>query len=235
MSPTQVRFSFLQGKIPLWLKILYTVFLCVLIPVYWTHYGPVNFLWFCDVALILTLVALWTENRFLASMQLVAIGLPQMIWVADFLTKLLTGISTIGLADYMFDPERTLFLRGLSLFHGWLPFLLLWMVWRLGYDRRAWVGQIVLAWVLLLVCYRFTPPPPAPEDKPNAAVNVNWVFGTGDTQVQQKMDPRLYLGLVMVIFPVCIYLPSHLLLRKVAPQSSQAACSEVPKGEVGQV
>ena len=36
--------------------------MAVLIPVYWYYYGPTNFLYFCDVALILTLVAIWIEK-----------------------------------------------------------------------------------------------------------------------------------------------------------------------------
>ncbi len=44
------------------------------------------------------------------------------------------------MTDYMFKHENSLFLRGLSLFHGWLPFLLVYLVWQLGYDRRALPG-----------------------------------------------------------------------------------------------
>ena len=32
------------------------------------------------------------------------------------------------MTDYMFDADHSLFLRGLSLFHGWLPFLLVYLV-----------------------------------------------------------------------------------------------------------
>jgi len=214
---------FRQAKIPLWLKLLYTLFLCVLVPYYWLTYGPLNFLWFCDVALLVTLAAFWLESGFLASMQLIAIGLPQMLWVADFLARLLAGASIIGLADYMFDERIPLFVRGLSSFHGWLPFLLLWMVWRLGYDRRAWLAQVALAWVLLPVCYLFTPPPPPPADNPNAAVNINWVFGPGKNEPQQWMPGWCYFALEMAFFPLCIYLPSHLMARKWLPQTAQGA------------
>jgi len=31
-------------RIPLWLKVAYTAFVAVLVPVYWYHYTPVNFL-----------------------------------------------------------------------------------------------------------------------------------------------------------------------------------------------
>ena len=51
------------GRIPIALKLAYTAFLAVLVPVYWRNYGPTNFLYFCDVALFLTLVGIWTENR----------------------------------------------------------------------------------------------------------------------------------------------------------------------------
>ena len=42
-------------SIPLAVKILYTLFVCVVLPTYWRHYGPANFLWFSDLALPLFL------------------------------------------------------------------------------------------------------------------------------------------------------------------------------------
>ncbi len=62
-----------RKRIPLLVKILFTLFVAVLVPYYWAFYGPANFLWFCDIALLATVAALWLENRFLASMQLVAV------------------------------------------------------------------------------------------------------------------------------------------------------------------
>lgn len=40
-------------KIPLWLKIVYSAFVAVLVPFYWFTYSPWNFLFFCDIALLL--------------------------------------------------------------------------------------------------------------------------------------------------------------------------------------
>jgi hypothetical protein len=201
------------GKIPLWLKLVYTAFLAVLVPCYWVIYGPINFLFFCDVALFLTLAALWLESPFLASMQAVGIILPQTLWVIDFFVYLFSRHHILGLADYMFDANIPLFNRALSSFHGWLPFLLAWMVWRLGYDRRAWLPQVALGWTLVLVCWFVSPAPPAPEGS-TAPVNVNWVFGPGDQEAQTWMDPRLYLAAEMGVLAV-IYLVSHLLFRVV--------------------
>jgi hypothetical protein len=56
------RDTYSHGCIPLWLKIAYTAFVVVVIPIYWASWTPANFLWFCDVALLLTLPALWLEG-----------------------------------------------------------------------------------------------------------------------------------------------------------------------------
>lgn len=54
-------------EVPLLVKILYTVGVSVVVPVYWYSYGPSNFLWFSDLALLLTVAALWLESPLLAS------------------------------------------------------------------------------------------------------------------------------------------------------------------------
>src|SRR5262249_42233071 len=40
-------------------------FMAVLVPVYLRNSGPTNFLYFCDVALIITLVGIWIESPLL--------------------------------------------------------------------------------------------------------------------------------------------------------------------------
>ena len=190
-------------QVPLWGKALYTLFLCVLVPVYWTHWGPKNFLWFSDIALLVTGAALWLENPMLASMMALAIALPELAWNADFFGRLLTGRQIFGLSGYMFDPRKPLYLRALSLFHIVLPVVLVWMVSRLGYDRRAWALQTVLALIVLPVTYWLTEP----------AENINWVYGPG-SKPQTWMRPLAYLVLLMIFFPLVVYLPTHLLLRR---------------------
>jgi hypothetical protein len=119
-------------RIPLWLKLAYTGFMAVLVPVYLRNYGPTNFLYFCDVALIITLVGIWIESPLLVSMCAVGIIASQTLWLIDFFSNLI-GHPLTGLTDYMFMADHSLFLRGLSPFHGWLPILLVYLVWRLGY------------------------------------------------------------------------------------------------------
>jgi hypothetical protein len=116
--------------------------------------------------------------------------------------------------QYMFDPRIPLLARGLSLYHGWLPFLLLFLLQRLGYDRRALAGYLPLAGSIFLLCFFFTPPPPAPVSQPFLPVNVNFVHGLSASAPQSWMAPGWWLVLVMVMATLVLFLPTHLLLCK---------------------
>jgi len=189
--------------IPLWIKLSYTAFAVVTVAVYAVKYPLWNFLWFSDIALIATVPALWLENSLLASVMLVGVLLPELLWNGAFFVRLLTGKRLFGLTDYMFDPTKPPYLRAISLFHVFLPLLLLWMVARLGYDSGALIGQTLLAWVVLPLTYRLADP---------KVENVNWVFGW-TAQPQKRMPPLAYLVLVMIGFPLLIYLPTHWILQ----------------------
>jgi hypothetical protein len=188
--------------IPLWLKVAYTLMVATIVPVYFVHYGALNFLWFSDIALIVTGIALWDENRLLASMMAVAVLLPEALWNTSFFARLLGGVRVSGLADYMFDGAIPLWIRGLSLFHIPMPLALLWMLHTLGYDPRALPAQTALAWVVFPVTYVLSDP----KD------NINWVFGPGP-RPQRRLPPRVYLALLLIVFPLIVYVPTHVLLR----------------------
>jgi hypothetical protein len=187
--------------IPLWIKTAYTLFTAVTVAVYAVKYPPGNFLWFSDIALVLTVPALWLESSLLSSMLAVGVLLPELFWIAGYFLRLLTGRRLGGLTDYMFDERKPRYLRALSLFHVFLPVLLLWMVSRLGYDRGALVAQTALAWLVLPVTYWLTGP-----DQ-----NVNWVFGPPKAQ-RSRRSSLVYLGFLMAAFPLFVYIPTHLLL-----------------------
>jgi hypothetical protein len=188
--------------IPLWPKVGLTLFVLVLVPVYWVQYGPGNFLWFSDIALLLAVPALWLESSLLASMMAVAVGLLELAWIVDFVVRLIAGVSVTGLSTYMFDSRISPAIRALSLFHLWLPVLLLWMISRLGYDSRAFAMQTLLSWIVLPMSYWLTKP----------SENVNWVYGL-QSKPQTLIPAWLYLILLMVLFPLTVYLPTHLVLK----------------------
>ncbi len=202
-----------RNRIPLWLKIAYTGFLAVMIPVYWINYGPTNFLYFCDVALLLTLVGMWRESALLISLPAVGILLPQALWCTDFLVQLCGGKLT-GMTDYMFNAHRSLFLRGLSLFHGWLPFLLVYLVARLGYDRRALFGWTAICVILCAIAYFLLPAAGAVLADPQVPRNVNYVFGMDDAAPQSWLPPLAYLGAWIAALVGIVFLPTHFVLKK---------------------
>lgn len=148
-------------KIPPLAKWTFTLFISIFIPTYWIGYGPTNFLWLSDIALFLAFLATLFESRLLASMAAVGGFASTTLWSCDFLFTLFTHFfypSVSGFTAYMFDPDHPLWLRALSLFHLAAPFLLLWLLFRLGYDKRAWLFQIAVAWLALWTTWFFASP-----------------------------------------------------------------------------
>ena len=193
-----------SAVIPLGLKIIYTLFVCALVPIYWRQYGPANFLWFSDIALLVLVAALWLENALLVSMMAISVVFFEALWNIDFFFRLATGKSFIGLSAYMFDPKIPSFIRSLSCFHIILPVLLLWLVHRLGYDHRAFVWQTIVALVVLPLSYLVSDP----------QENVNWVYGFGQNP-QRILPAPLFVILLMLLFPLLAYLPAHVLFTKI--------------------
>jgi hypothetical protein len=201
-------------RVPLALKLAFTAYMAVLVPVYWHYYGATNFLYFCDIAMLLTLFAIWPENALIVSMCAVGILIPQAVWVIDFLANA-AGFSLTGMTDYMFVAEHSLFLRLLSLFHGWLPFLLIYLVWKLGYDRRALISWTGLAWALLLICF-FLMPPPSP-DAGLTPVNINYVWGMSDSAPQPWLPAYAWFAGLLIGLPLLVYAPTHFALARIMP------------------
>jgi hypothetical protein len=205
-----------ENRLPLLFKLAYTAFMAVLIPVYWHYYGPTNFLYFCDVTLVITLVAVWIESPLLVSMCAVGILLPQVYWCIDFIANAF-GVSLTGMTNYMFNPNSWWFLRGLSLFHGWIPFLLVYLVWKLGYDKRGLPAWTVVAWALILICFFFMPRPrPDPGLTP---VNINYVWGMNDAAAQTWVHPYVWIAGLMIGLPLIVFVPTHFMLMRYAPKA----------------
>ena len=193
-----------SASIPLWLKTAYTAFVAVLVPVYGIEYGLAHFLWACDIALLVTVAALWRESRLLASTMAVAVLMPELAWNLDFFVRLIAGrdVFGFGATAYMFDQSLSPWLRMLSLFHVFLPLLLAWLVRRLGYDRRALGVTTLLCWIVLPATYGLTDP----------ASNINWVFHVG-SRTEIWLSGSWQLAGMMLAVPLLVYLPTHQLLK----------------------
>ena len=195
------------ARLPLWIKLGWTLWVAVWVPLYWSHYGPRNFLWFCDIGNFMILVALWTESAVVFSWQACSVLLVQVAFTIDLAVRAVFGVHPIGGTEYMFNDDGSnisIGLRLLSLFHVLTPPLLLWGLRRLGYDRRGLWCQIATAWIVLPICW-------AGWDE---TVNLNWVWGPFNRPQYLVRPPWLYLLGCMVAYPVILYLPTHLLLSR---------------------
>ena len=115
----------MNSRLPLWLKIGWTIWLIVWAPIYWRQYGAQNFLYFCDIGNVLVGIGLWMESPLIFSWAACGLLLFQSLYTIDLAGALLTGRHFIGGTEYMFDPHLPLFIRLLSLFHVVTPPLVL--------------------------------------------------------------------------------------------------------------
>lgn len=183
-------------QIALVLTLAYGLALPVIAAVYWRAYGPSNFLWLSDIALLFTFAALLTRHPLLASMPAVGVLPLEIAWTLDFLA----GGRLIGLTSYMFDAKLPRYLRALSLFHLAIPPTLIFLLSAYGYDGRALLLQTLLTWIVFVLVYAFTDP----------EKNINWVFGPGE-KPQTALPPPVYLALYMAVLPLAVFLPMHVL------------------------
>ena len=107
----------------------------------------------------------------------------------------------------MFDTGIPLWIRGLSLYHIALPIVLVWLLYRFGYQPRALVWQTLLALFVLPLTYAVSDP----------AASINWVYGFGGSP-QTMMPGPVFVLLLMVLVPVALYLPTHLVLSRLFPE-----------------
>ena len=188
-------------RIPRWLKIGWTLWLLIWAPHYWRQYGVQNFLYFCDLGNILVAVALWLESPLIFSWQATGVLLFQTLYTIDLAGALISGRHIFGATEYMFDPHVPLFVRLLSLFHVVMPPLLLWAIWRLGYDSRGWKLQTLTTWIVIPINYFWRP-----------QSNVNWARGLFFRE-QHFVPAVLYLTAYLILVPLLVYWPTHLALQ----------------------
>jgi len=191
----------LAMRVPLWLKIGWTLWLLVWAPIYWRQYGAQNFLFFCDIGNVLIGIGLWLESALVFSWVASGLLLFQSLYAIDLAGTLLLERHLIGGTEYMFDPGLSLLIRLLSLFHVVTPPLLLWAIWRLGYDARGWKFQTAMAWIVVPINHYWRP-----------EMDVNWARGLFFRE-QHAIPHLAYLLIYLIAVPAFVYFPSHLFLQ----------------------
>lgn len=182
------------------LQVSITIFLTILIPIYWKSYGWRNFLWFSDIGLFLTFFIVWLNSALLTSMAMIGILPFELVWTVDYVLHL-AGYRAIGITNYMFDSKYSKSLRALSLFHLALPVIWIFYLIKLGYDPKAFMYQTLLFWTVIIISYLVTDP----------KENVNWVYQP-HVNSWQKISPLTWMIAMLILFPIIVFYPLHLLL-----------------------
>ena len=194
----QAVFPCLRWLAPAWLAIY--------LPAYAIHYGLANFLFLCNIAVMMACVGLWRGNGLMLSSAALSSLLVDPVWTLDVGWRLLLGRHLIGGTEYMWDPRWPLPVRLLSLYHVALPVLLLVTLRHTGYDRRAYPLQSLVA-LAAVGAGRLAGP----------GANINHAFV--DPILKRSFEPAaLHLaviasGLVLVVYPVTAAVLSRLYPR----------------------
>ena len=191
------------AEIPLWVKLVYTAFIAVWAPIYARHRGWANFMWFSDIGLIGTMIGLWLESALIISTMALAAIAGDLGWDAIAawrgVRRLVRGRGS-G-AVFINDAAVPRYVRLFSLFHIFLPLVLLWAVWVLGYDARALPVMIFFGWGVLIATYLWT----------NPRENINCVFGVPPPP--KFVTPRTWLMVVMIDYLFIMWWPTHAALQ----------------------
>ncbi len=181
------------------------LWLAVWVPAYWSVWGWPNFLHLCDIAVVLTSIGVWRGSAILLSSQAVNSLVADLAWCLDAAWRLLLGRHLVGGTEYMWDARFPLWVRLLSLFHVFLPVLLVWSLRRVGYDRRGWLLQSVIAAVLLVLSRLIGP-----------ALNINYAFR--DPLFHRSWGPApVHLAIMLLGIVAITYWPVHLVLAWFLP------------------
>ncbi len=192
-----------NAPIPLAARLGFSAWMLFWVTVILSNQGPQNFFWLCNMAQFIVLYAVWTGHRLLLASQAGVVCLVGLGWTLDFLIALvLGGQSPTGFTAYMFSDELSLLARATSLYHVGLPPFLLWLVWRVGYDRRGPWLQSLIGIVGVVGAWLFTEP----------YRNVNWVWEPFGVE-QVWMPDALWVLVLIVAYPLVLYFPGHWLVR----------------------
>lgn len=191
------------------LRWLGLAWLAVYVPSYALTYGLANFLFLCNLGVMLTAAALVFWSRRVLSSQAVAAPVIGIAWALDAGWRVATGHHLYGGTEYMWDPQYPLFTRLLSLYHLAWPVLVVLLVRRTGYERRGWPLQAAIVATALVVARLFTTP----------VENINFAFR--DPIFGRAFEPAvLHLAIVFAALAGVAYGLTHLLLLRFARASS---------------
>lgn len=170
-------------------------------------------MWFSNLSVLLLTASLVTNRPLPASIVLVGVGVLEVVWSFDLGLRLILGGPAMGLTEYVFVPRlapdevpRPLWARLVALYHLLIVPIGLWIVCRLGYDRRALRHVFIGCGLIGLGCLLTLDP----------SLNVNRVRHFGPFNENWLTTPGYFATWVAVLFTF-MWWPTHVALSRWMP------------------
>ncbi|HKW88944.1 MAG TPA: hypothetical protein VJN21_09325 [Candidatus Acidoferrales bacterium] len=205
-----------SSKFPDWVRWACAVWLAAWFAIYWREWGVANFLHVCNLAIILSCLAIWRNNSLLLASQAVASVLGDALWDLDVSWNFFSGHHVFRGTEYMWDAHYALWVRLISLYHFVWPVILIWSVKRVGYDRRGLALQAGIGAAAILA-----------GRLANPALNLNFAFADPIFHRQIGSAP-VHLFIIWAVLVCVVYVPTHLVLSKLFPAPVVTGRPEVP-------
>jgi hypothetical protein len=204
------RMAIPEAKFPEWARWASLAWLVAWFSIYWHAWGLENFLHVCNLAVILTCMAIWGNNRLLVASQAVSSILSDLMWDLDVSWNFFRGHHLFGGTEYLWDAHYALWIRSISLYHFVWPVVAVLAVKQIGYDRKGLALQAGIA-AVAVIAGRLA----------NPALNLNFAFT--DPIFHRQIGPVwLHLTLVWLVMVVVLYVPAHLILKKLFVRTQNA-------------
>jgi hypothetical protein len=198
MAPGATNLAIVRWAALLWLL--------AWLPLYTWVWGWQNMLHICDIGVMVACLGLWFRQPLLISSQALLAPLVGLLWGLDVLWRLFTGHHLLGGTEYMWDAHYPLWIRLLSSFHLVLPFVLVWAIRMLGYDRRALALQTTIVAAVLIPSRLLSP-----------QLNMNYAFQ--DPLLHRAWGPApVHLAVILAGCMAIFFCPTHLVLMRAFPQ-----------------
>lgn len=124
------------------LGILFTAVYLASSLVYFNQKLWYEFFWLSNHWALMNAIGFLARSRFVLSYIVVLGIVPELIWVADFLS-MLAGQPFMGITNYWFEADYPVYLKITALQHLLNPFASIYGVVRFGFHKKAWLGAAV--------------------------------------------------------------------------------------------
>lgn len=176
---------------------------------------PEQILWYSSAGLLLTTIAIYTENAFVMTSMFCALFVIEALWSLSLVTQILFGFNLFHITEYLFSPHYSVVRRIVSLYHFLIPISLVILVLKLRrVSLYGWIGAAIFGLFFAYASYFF----------PNNHSNVNCVFKeTKDIcsfffSFLYRYDHFIGIFVGVSLLTIFIFLPTNIVLFLIKKQ-----------------